>query len=107
MSADEGATAARQAARPGARLPVDDRQWCEGIVWILWVGAPWSELPARYGSKSTVYRRLKAWAEAGVLLDLWRALLDQLDDRQQVGWDECFIDGMFSRLKKRCVGRDD
>ncbi len=51
----------------GARLPADDRKCFEGMLWILWAGALWSELPARYGSKRTVHRRLKAWAEAGVL----------------------------------------
>ena len=51
-------------------------------------------------SKSTVHRRLMAWAQSGVLLDLWRALLDQLDDRQKLKWDECFIDGMFIPAKE-------
>lgn len=42
----------------GGRPPLTDRQCFEGILWILWTGAPWSELPARYGSKSAVHRRL-------------------------------------------------
>jgi transposase len=90
----------RKRRTAGGRPPADDRQCFEGILWILWAGAPWSELPARYGSKSTVHRRLKAWAESGVLLDLWRAFLDQLDDRQKLRWDECFIDGMFIPAKR-------
>jgi transposase len=84
----------------GGRLPLDDRQCFEGILWILWTGAPWSELPDRYGSKSAVHRRLKGWAEGEVLINLWRAFLDQLSDHQNVRWDECFIDGMFIRAKK-------
>jgi transposase len=84
----------------GGRPPVSDRQCFEGILWVLWTGAPWSELPERYGSKSTVHRRLSEWAESGVLLNLWRALLDQLNDRQKVRWNECFMDGMFVSAKK-------
>ena len=84
----------------GGRPPADDRKCFEGILWILWTGAPWSELPARYGAKSTVHRRLTAWAESEVLLTMWRAFLDQLDDRQKVRWDECFIDGMFITAKR-------
>jgi transposase len=61
----------RQPRTAGGRPPADDRQCFEGILWILWAGVPWSELPARYGLKSTVHRRLKAWAQSGVLLDLW------------------------------------
>ena len=46
----------------------------------------------------------KGMAESGVLLDLWRAFLDQLDDRQKLRWDECFIDGMFIPAKGGCAG---
>jgi transposase len=84
----------------GGRPPTDDRQCFEGILWILWTGAPWSELPKRYGSKSAVHRRLSEWAESGVLLNLWRAFLDQLNDQKKVRWNECFIDGMFVSAKK-------
>jgi transposase len=70
-------------AREGGRA-LDERKCFEGILWILWTGAPWSELPERYGSKSAVHRRLKEWAETDVLLNLWRAFLDLLSGRQKV-----------------------
>ena len=91
----------------GGRPPADDRKCFEAILSILWTGAPWGELPARYGSKSSVDRRLKESAESGVLLDMWRAFLDQLEDRHKVRWDECLVDGMFSTAKKggRLVGK--
>jgi transposase len=84
----------------GGRPPTDDRKCFEGILWILWTGAPWSQLPERYGSKSAVHRRLSEWAESGVLLTLWRAFLDQLNDQKKVRWNECFIDAMFVSAKK-------
>jgi hypothetical protein len=34
------------------------------------------------------------------MLDMWQSLLDQLDDRKEVTWDACRIDGMFSTAKK-------
>ncbi|MBK8316664.1 MAG: DUF4157 domain-containing protein [Acidobacteria bacterium] len=34
--------------------------------------------PEKYGTKSKVNRLLKEWAESDVLLDLWRAFLNQL-----------------------------
>ena len=86
--------------KKGGRPPADDRKCFEGILWILWTGAPWSELPERDGAKSTAHRRLKEWAESDVLLNMWRAFLDQLDDGKKVRWDECFIDGMFITAKK-------
>jgi transposase len=58
----------RRKRRPrGGRPPADDRKCFEGILWILWTGAPWSARPARYGAKSTVHRRLSEWAAAHVL----------------------------------------
>jgi transposase len=84
----------------GGRPRVEDRRCFEGILWILWTGAQWSELPRRYGSPSTCWRRLKHWEERGVLLKLWRAFLAQLNDRQKLRWDECFVDGSFVPAKK-------
>ena len=90
----------RPRRKKGGRPPADDRKCFEGILWILWTGAPWSELPERYGARGTVHRRLKEWAEGETLLDMWRAFLDQLDDRKKVRWDECFVDGMFITAKR-------
>jgi transposase len=71
----------------GGRPRVADRRCLEGILWILWTGAQWSELPRRYGSPSTCWRRLKQWEETGVLLKLWRAFLAQLHDQQKLRWE--------------------
>jgi transposase len=84
----------------GGRPRVEDRRCFEGILWVLWTGAQWSELPRRYGSPSTCWRRLKQWEASGVLLKLWRAFLAQLNDAQQLRWDECFADGSFISAKK-------
>ena len=84
----------------GGRPRVKDRRCLEGILWILWTGAQWSELPRRYGSASTCWRRLKHWEEGGILLKLWRAFLAQLNDQEKLRWDECFVDGSFVPAKK-------
>lgn len=84
----------------GGRPWTDDRRCFEGILWILWTGAPWSELPSQYGSSTTCWRRLREWEEKGVLLELWRAFLAQLNERGKIPWDECFVDGSFAPAKK-------
>jgi transposase len=89
-----------KASHRGGRPRVEDRRCFEGILWILWTGAQWSELPRRYSSPSTCWRRLKDWEETGVLLKLWRAFLGQLNDQQKLRWDECFADGSFIPAKK-------
>jgi transposase len=89
-----------KASLRGGRPRVEDRRCFEGILWILWTGAPWREWPRRYGSPSTGWRRLKEWEETGVLLKLWRACLGQLNDQQKRRWDECCADGRFIPAQK-------
>ncbi len=84
----------------GGRPPLADRQCFEGLLWVLWTGAPWSELPRRYGAKSAVHRRLSRGARDGTLLHLWRGFVTELADRDKIRWDECFIDGTFVVAKK-------
>ena|SRR2546426_11491412 len=84
----------------GGRPPIPNRRCFEGILWILWTGAPWSALPKPYGSASTCWRRLQAWEASGVLLNLWRAFLADLNDQDKIRWDECFADGTFAPAKK-------
>jgi transposase len=89
-----------QRSARGGRPCLEDRRCLEGILWMLWSGSPWRELPKRYGSPSTGWRRLKHGAEAGILLTLWRAFLAQLHDQQQWRWDECCADGSFMPANK-------
>ncbi len=84
----------------GGRPFADNRKCFEGILWILWTGSPWSELPERYGKRSTVHRRLQQWTNDGTLEKLWRAFLAQLNEEDHIRWDECFIIGTFFSAKK-------
>jgi transposase len=90
----------RKKDRKGGRPPLEDRKCFEGILWILWTGAPWSVLPKEYGSKSTVHRRLCKWTDNGTLEKLWRSFLALLAEKDQIRWNECFVDGTFSSAKK-------
>ena len=53
---------------------VDDRRVLNGIFWVLRSGAPWRDLPERYGPYTTVYNRYNRWAKAGVWLRVFEAL---------------------------------
>ncbi len=58
--------------RPSTGRPAKDhRTVLNGIVWILRSGAPWRDLPERYGSWKTVYSRFRRWRETG----LWDRIL--------------------------------
>ena len=53
---------------------VDDRRTLNGIFWVLRSGAPWRDLPKRYGPHTTCYNRLVRWREACV----WDEIMDAL-----------------------------
>src|SRR6476469_6643983 len=44
----------------------DRRSAFNGILWILRTGAPWKDLPERYGAYQTVHRRFQHWRKQGV-----------------------------------------
>ncbi len=45
---------------------VDDRRVLNGIFWVLRSGAPWADVPARYGPPTTIYNRFNRWRKASV-----------------------------------------
>ena len=45
---------------------VDDRGVLTGFVWRLRTGAPWADIPDRYGPHTTYVNRLNRWRRAGV-----------------------------------------
>ena len=84
----------------GGRPPADNREVLEGILWVLRTGARWQDLPNRYPSSSTCWRRLRLWEDHGVWLDIWRKFLSMLDEKGLLDWEEAFIDGSFAPAKK-------
>ena len=87
-------------SRKGGRRFVSNRACFEGILWVLRSGARWKDLPRKYPSPSTCWRRLRDWEESGVWLQAWRALLGQLDAKGRLDWAEVFADGSFASAKK-------
>jgi len=86
--------------RQGGRPRAPDRKVLEGILWILRSGARWQDLPDEFPHPSTCWRRLRDWEEQGIWLNIWRAFLSELNERQQLKWSESFLDGSFAPAKK-------
>lgn len=65
----------------------DNRVVLNGILWRLRTGAPWREMPDRYGKWNSVYRRYSRWTQGGiwgpVAILLSQMLMLQGDERER------------------------
>jgi transposase len=59
----------------------DNRQFVNGVLWVLRSGAHWHDLPERYGKWKTVHTRFSRWAKAGVWERVFEALVRDRDNR--------------------------
>ena len=58
---------------------VDDRRVLNGIFWRLRTGAPWADIPSRYGPHTTCVNRFNRWRGAGVWARLLKAVSEAYD----------------------------
>jgi transposase len=56
------------------RPPKPNRDMLNAILWIARSGAPWRDLPERYGSWKTVYDRFNKWAREGCFEKVFEVL---------------------------------
>lgn len=56
------------------RPPVDRRKVVEAMAWRFRTGAPWRDVPERFGNWNTIYKNFNRWAEAGV----WTVALEKV-----------------------------
>ena len=82
----------------------DDRQVVNGIVWKLATGAPWRDLPERYGPWATVYTRFWRWTRAGVWDRILAAVQRRADAAGQLDWTVHFVDGTVIRAHQHAAG---
>jgi len=80
------------------------RKVLNGIFWVLRTGAPWRDLPERYGPWSTVYDRFRRWKNDGT----WSRLLDALEAQarkmDRIDFEFGAIDGSVVRAHKSAAG---
>lgn len=54
--------------RPGTpgRPAGDNRLFLDAVLWIGKTGAPWRDLPERFGDWNATFRRFDRWSKKGV-----------------------------------------
>ena len=76
----------------------DNRQYINGVIWILRTGAPWRDLPAEYGDWKNTHRRFCRWRDKGV----WEGILEKLTDEPDFEW--LMIDASHVKVHPHATG---
>ncbi|MFI0772912.1 IS5 family transposase [Streptomyces sp. NPDC021218] len=92
------------AGKKSGRPPVHTkRQLIDGIRWRARAGAPWRDVPERYGPWGTVYGLFRRWQRDGT----WHRIFEQLQARADaeglITWDVS-VDSTIARAHQHAAG---
>lgn len=76
----------------------DNRLFLEAVLWLVRAGAPWRDLPQRYGKWSSVWKRFRRWALKGVFQRIFESLSNDLD------FEYAIIDGTIVHVHRHGTG---
>ena len=62
-----------QPGSPG-RSAENNRLFLDAVLWVVRTGAPWRDLPERFGEWNSVFQRFNRWSKKGV----WQRVFDAL-----------------------------
>lgn len=86
----------------------DHRRIINGMLWIARTGAPWRDLPARYGPVGTVSSRftqwVPGWQQAGIWERILAALQQHADSEGNLDWKLHVVDGSTIRAHQHAAG---
>jgi transposase len=82
----------------------DHRRILNGILWVLRTGAPWRDLPERYGKWKTCHDRLLRWRRKGIWEQVLQALQGAAEAVGEVVWTVVSIDGTTVRAHQHAAG---
>lgn len=60
---------------PGAHAD-DNRLFVNAVIWVARTGAPWRDLPERFGNWNSVFQRFNRWAKQSVWQKVFEAIRD-------------------------------
>lgn len=82
---------------PG-RTAANNRLFLEAVLWIVRTGAPWRDLPERFGHWNSVFQRFRRWAKGGVFERIFAALAGDAD------FEYVIVDGTIVRVHQHGTG---
>jgi transposase len=86
--------------RPGlhGKVAKDNRLFVDAVLWIAKTGAPWRDLPERFGNWNSAWRRFDRWARKGV----WKRVFEALQD-PDLEW--LILDATVVRAHQHAAGQ--
>ncbi|WP_349310644.1 IS5 family transposase [Microbacterium sp. MM2322] len=75
----------------------DHRLALEGMAWKYRTGAPWRDVPERFGKWNSIYKRFNRWAEDGTWTKLLAEVQKQADAAGKIDW-VVSIDSTIARV---------
>ena len=82
----------------------NDRTILNGIFWRLHTGAPWRDLPERYGKWKTVHDRFTKLRRSRLLDRILEALQVRLDEKGLIDFELWCVDGSSIRASRAAAG---
>jgi len=79
------------------------RQLIDGIRWRTRTGAPWRDVPARYGPWQTVYGLFRRWQRNETWRRMLTALQAEADARGLITW-QVSVDATIARAHQHAAG---
>ena len=77
--------------RGRGRPPEDNRNVINGILWRLRTGAPWRDVPEKYGNWNSIYRRFRRWSACGVWESVAVALAETMAESGHYNIDSTMV----------------
>ena len=74
------------------------------ILWIIRTGAPWRDLPERFGSWNTVYSRFYRWRKQGVWQKVEETVREEANEKGELDWSIHHVDSTVVRAHQHAAG---
>lgn len=82
----------------------DHRTVINGILWQRRTGAPWRDVPERYGPWRSLHDRLTRWERDGTWVRVLQALQAHADAVGDIDWDGAALDSTHVKAHRSATG---
>ena len=76
----------------------ENRRFVDAVLWMAKTGAPWRDLPERFGPWNSAFRRFSRWSKSGVWARVAKALGGEPD------LDQLILDSTIVRAHAHAAG---